>query len=78
MPVSYFEDSLYSGDNLELATRKSDGITVELSWFRTANLTAVHVSTPDDEFIIYPPNSRAWDCFNHPYAYAARYPEISV
>ena len=57
-------------NSVELDTRKGDGITVELSYNRAENQAQVHVSTPSEDFILYPPNHLALDCYRHPYAYA--------
>jgi hypothetical protein len=58
----------------ELASRESNGITVQLFWSRATNLVTVAVddSANGDYFeLILDEHDHALDVFNHPYAHAA-------
>jgi hypothetical protein len=61
----------------ELAYRKSDGITVRLSWRPGEDEIFVHVRNErdDEEFVLNPPKHDALFAFYHPYAAARRIPE---
>jgi hypothetical protein len=58
----------------ELAYRKSDGISVRLSWNPRADEVFVHVRNERDneEFVLNPPKSDALFAFYHPYAATGR------
>lgn len=53
-----------------LATRKSGNVIVCLAYDFGASQVEIIVNAPTEDFILYPENSRALDCFHHPYAYA--------
>jgi hypothetical protein len=58
----------------ELASRESNGVTVQLYWSRSTNLVTVSVTDPakGDYFeLILDEHERALDVFDHPYAHAA-------
>ena len=57
-----------------LASRDSDSgqISVSLDWNSQTEEILVRVVSPTEDFTLYPPRNLALDCFNHPYAYAAR------
>jgi len=58
---------------LELATRKSDGLHVQLLWERSTNGVTVAVEDlrAGDRFRLAVACERALDAFYHPFAYAA-------
>jgi hypothetical protein len=58
----------------ELASRRSNGLTVRLLWSRSTNLVTVAVTDEanDDFFeLVLEEHGRAMDVFHHPYAHAA-------
>lgn len=55
-----------------LASRDSNGIAVSLDYDPDENEIRVSVKSESEDFTLYPPNAKAFDCFNHPYAYADR------
>ena len=58
----------------ELASRESNGITVQLFWSRSTNLVTVAVAdAANDEYfeLVLAENERALDVFHHPFAHAA-------
>jgi hypothetical protein len=58
----------------ELASRESNGVTVQLFWSRATNLVTVAVSdsAKGDYFeLILDEHERALEVFHHPYAHAA-------
>jgi hypothetical protein len=58
----------------ELASRKTNGITVRLLWSRSTNLVTVAVDDAADGAyfeLILDGNDRALDVFHHPFAHAA-------
>jgi hypothetical protein len=58
----------------ELASRKTNGITVRLLWSRATNVVtvAVHDAANNDYFeLILDEYDRAFDVFHHPFAHAA-------
>ena len=58
----------------ELASRESNGVTVQLFWSRETNLVTVAVSdsAKGDYFeLVLDEHDRALDVFEHPYAHAA-------
>ena len=56
----------------ELATRKSDGLTVSLFWQRTTGAVKVTVEDPRlEDFELHVGGADALAAFNHPFAFAA-------
>jgi hypothetical protein len=58
----------------ELATRRTNGITVRLLWSRSTNLVTVAVDdAANDDYFELPLDERdqALDVFHHPFAHAA-------
>jgi hypothetical protein len=58
----------------ELASRESNGVTVQLFWSRETNLVTVAVSdsAKGDYFeLVLDEHERAMEVFHHPYAHAA-------
>ena len=58
----------------ELAYRCSDGVHVTLFWHPATNRLTVQVvdESLDDTFEFEAPADRAFDAFEHPFAYATR------
>jgi hypothetical protein len=61
------------GTGRELAHRANNGIEVSLYWSKHTNRVTVEVFDDrfDERFQFEVDGSRAFDAFNHPYAYAA-------
>ena len=58
----------------ELASRKTNGVTVRLLWTRSTNLVTVAVDdAPGGDYfeLVLGENERALDVFHHPFAHAA-------
>lgn len=55
----------------DLATRTGDGLEVTLLWNEIEDSTFVHVkdTRTGDEFEIPTSREKAWDVYQHPYAY---------
>jgi hypothetical protein len=64
------ESALTSREWRELASRSSDGISVDLYWLPDEDEVRVHVSDErtGDEFVLEPPKQSALAAFYHPYA----------
>jgi hypothetical protein len=64
------ESAPTSGEWRELASRSSDGISVDLYWLPDGDEVRVHVSDErtGDEFVLEPPKQSALAAFYHPYA----------
>lgn len=57
-----------------LAVRKNDDYIVGLWYDFDAEQceVIVNVISRDEDFVLYPPNCKALDCYFHPFAYANR------
>jgi hypothetical protein len=53
-----------------LATRNNSGLFVSLDYDSDKEEIMVSVKSETADFILYPPNHRALDCYRHPFAYA--------
>jgi hypothetical protein len=71
---------LAPGSLRELARRTDGGIEVALFWDMTSGgLTVCVADEPSDSYFeLYPPPTKALDCFYHPYAYAALDPTAAA
>lgn len=58
--------------NILLHTRKSSEWMISISWNAEEEQIAVHCQSQSEDFIMYPPNCKALDCFYHPFAYRDR------
>jgi hypothetical protein len=59
---------------VELASRESNGITVQMLWSRSTNLVTIAVAdVRNNEYfeLILDERDRAMDVYNHPFAHAA-------
>lgn len=54
----------------QIAFRSNAGISVEMVWDSQEEEVIVQVESSDANFRLYPPNHRAIDVYNHPFAYA--------
>jgi len=59
-------------DTVVLADRSSDGTSVTLSYDFAEEQATVSVDSAHGNFVLYPPNPVALDCYYHPFAYADR------
>jgi hypothetical protein len=68
------QDSTEACSRTELASRESNGVTVQLFWSRTTNLVTVALAdagTGDNFELVLDGDESALDVFHHPYAHAA-------
>jgi len=61
---------------VNLSDRNSDGTIVTLDFQPCDGYDAIRVTVKNartgEDFILYPENHNALDCFNHPYAFASK------
>lgn len=72
------EETMFAAHRVDLAHRRGDGIEVVLWWSPEHDEVAVEVRhlASDSSFELSVERSRALDAFYHPFAYAARRPEL--
>jgi hypothetical protein len=56
-----------------LDSRNYGGWKVFLNFNPDENRIEVRIESPEEKALILPPNNRALDCFNHPFAYVDKY-----